>query len=84
MRSADLTEVNLPPHQPDAYAECYPSYYDYGTMMEDSDEEGGTPLQVGCWWGQSGSAVSAVAEWHGRLAAWWHVLPGRKSPCLPA
>ncbi|PRW61028.1 suppressor of mec-8 and unc-52-like protein 2 [Chlorella sorokiniana] len=29
----------------DAYAECYPSYYDYGTMMEDSDEEGGAPLQ---------------------------------------
>lgn len=25
----------------DAYAECYPSYYDYGTMvMEDSDDEG--------------------------------------------
>ena len=24
----------------DAYAECYPSYYDHGTVLEDSDEEG--------------------------------------------
>lgn len=32
----------------DAYAECYPSYYDYGTVMEDSDDEGGRGVeQVG-------------------------------------
>lgn len=29
----------------DAYAECYPSYYDHGTMMEDSDEEGAGPTE---------------------------------------
>ena len=27
----------------DAYAECYPSYYDHGTVLEDSDEEGARP-----------------------------------------
>lgn len=36
------------PTPADGYAECYPSYYDYGTMMADSDEEGGVGMeQVG-------------------------------------
>ena len=30
----------------DAYAECYPSYYDHGTVLEDSDEEGARPEAV--------------------------------------
>ncbi|KAL4452787.1 hypothetical protein ABPG75_008449 [Micractinium tetrahymenae] len=35
-RAADLLRGD-----DDAYAECYPSYYDYGTNLADSDDEGG-------------------------------------------
>ena len=40
--SQHLTPPPVP--APDAYAECYPSYYDMGTVMEDSDDEGARPV----------------------------------------
>ncbi|KAL4420939.1 hypothetical protein ABPG77_001422 [Micractinium sp. CCAP 211/92] len=39
-RAADLLRDD-----DDGYAECYPSYYDYGTMMADSDDEGGGGME---------------------------------------
>lgn len=58
------------PHPPDAYAECYPSYYDAGTVVEDSDEEGAAPAdQVHCsrpaqgGWGRLGRPAAVAAVW---------------------
>ncbi len=39
-----------------------------------------------CRWAANGgrapSAVSAAVEWHGRRAAWRHVLPCRTAVCM--
>ena len=90
-----MSNSPLPPAPlPDAYAECFPSAYDYSGAIGDSDEEGGPePLDPGAEPGPEAKPARRQQVCAGREAAAqggaeggggrWHTSNSRPPPAAP-